>query len=337
QITAQLLRAAGCEVIGLDLDRGRVERARTLGLACGASDAEELKALIRDATGGHGADRTLITAATKSNAVINLAMEVTRAKGTVVVVGDVGLKVEREVFYRKEIDLLMSTSYGPGRYDAAYEIDGHDYPFGYVRWTENRNMQAYLELIARGRLDIQPLIDQVIAVDDAPKAYRMLADADDDLPLGVLIRYPDDLREQPEPPDATRITIRGHRRAPESPIRYALVGAGAFGTAMLVPQMQKRRDRFFLKAVVSRNVVKGGNFARDQRVEVLTSNPADVLRDPSIDLIVISTRHDEHADQVVRALEAGKHVFVEKPLALTWAELDRVAAAYRALSEPRAL
>src|SRR6267143_2149932 len=122
-------------------------------MASGASDVEVFKALVRDATGGRGVDRTLITAATKSHAVVNLAMDVTRAKGTVVIVGDVGLKVEREVFYRKEIDLLMSTSYGPGRYDAAYEAEGHDYPFAYVRWTLNRNMQAYLELIAGGAVN----------------------------------------------------------------------------------------------------------------------------------------------------------------------------------------
>src|SRR5712671_468559 len=152
QITAQLLRAAGCDVIGLDLDPARVDRARSLGMAYGASEVEMFKALVRDATGGRGADRTLITAATKSHAVVNLAMDVTRAKGTVVIVGDVGLKVERAIFYRKEIDLLMSTSYGPGRYDVSYEVEGHDYPFGYVRWTLNRNMESYLDLIARGRL-----------------------------------------------------------------------------------------------------------------------------------------------------------------------------------------
>ncbi len=185
QITAQLLRAAGCDVIGLDLDPARVDRARNLGMAYGASDVETFKALVRDATGGRGADRTLITAATKSHAVVNLAMDVTRAKGTVVIVGDVGLKVEREVFYRKEIDLLMSTSYGPGRYDAAYEIDGHDYPFGYVRWTLNRNMQSYLDLVARNRIDVQPLIDRVISVEEAPAAHRALADAVGVLPLGV--------------------------------------------------------------------------------------------------------------------------------------------------------
>ena len=334
QITAQILRAAGCEVIGLDLEAARVERARSLGMEWGASDPEVFKALVRDVTGGHGADRTLITAATKSHAVVNLAMEVSRAKGTVVIVGDIGMKVEREIFYRKEIDLLMSTSYGPGRYDAAYEIEGHDYPFGYVRWTLNRNMQAYLDLLARGRIDVQPLVDRVISVDEAPAAYRALADADGPLPLGVLIRYPDDTRELPEPPDATRVVVRGHRAAPAGPLNYALVGASAFGMAMLVPQMKKRRDRFFLKAVVSRSGSQGGNFARENQVEILASDIDQVLTDPGIDLVVIATRHHEHAGQVVRALEAGKHVFVEKPLALTWDELERIATLHGGLAEP---
>ena len=306
-------------MIGLDLDPARVERARTLGMAGGASDVETLKAVVRDATGGRGADRTLITAATKSSAVVNLAMEVTRAKGTVVIVGDVGLKVERDVFYRKEIDLLMSTSYGPGRYDPSYEVDGHDYPFAYVRWTENRNMQSYLELLARGRIDVQPLVEGGGAT-----------------PLGVLISYPDDPRDLPEPAEATRVVIRGHRPAPAGPLKYALVGAGAFGTSMLVPQMSRRRDRFFLKAVVSRNASQGGNFARERQVEILASDLDQVLADASIDLVVIATRHHEHADQVVRALEAGKHVFVEKPLALTWGELDRIAGACDRL-DPRPL
>src|SRR5260221_1290015 len=337
QITAQLLRVAGCEVIGLDPDPARVERARVLGMPYGVSDPEALKALVRDATGGRGADKTLITAATKSHAVVNLAMDVTRVKGTVVIVGDVGMKLEREAFYRKEIDVLMSTSYGPGRHDPSYEVEGHDYPFGYVRWTLNRNMQTYLDLVARGRLDIQSLIDRVISIDEAPEAYRTLADAGGERPLAGLVRYPDDTRELPEPQDSTRVVIRGHRRASSAQIAYALVGAGAFGTGMLVPQMNKRRDRFFLKAVVSRNASRGGNFAREHQVEVLTSDLDDVLRDPAIDLVVISTRHHEHAGQVIRAIEAGKHVFVEKPLALTWEELDRVAAVYRGLTNPPAL
>src|SRR6185295_14493439 len=233
-----------------------------------------------------------------------------------------------------EIDLLMSTSYGPGRYDAAYEVDGHDYPFAYVRWTLNRNMQSYLALVARKRIDVQPLIDRIISIDEAPGAYRALAQGTTELPLGVLIRYQADTRELPEPSDSTRVVIRGHRTSPAGPLNYALVGAGAFGTAMLVPQMKKRRDRFFLKAVVSRNAAQGGNFARDNQVEIFTSDLADVLHDPGVDLVVIATRHDQHADQVVRSLEAGKHVFVEKPLALTWNELDRIATVYRRLETP---
>jgi predicted dehydrogenase/threonine dehydrogenase-like Zn-dependent dehydrogenase len=325
QITVQLLKAAGCRVIGLDLDGARVQRAIAVGLHAGASDADTLKLLVRDMTGGYGADRTFLTAATKSNAVINLAMELTRAKGTVVIVGDVGLHVDRAIFYRKEIDLLMSTSYGPGRYDVAYEAEGHDYPYAYVRWTLNRNMQAYLELVAAGQVSVEPLIDRVISVDDAPAAYDELARAAGALPLGVLIHYPDD--SSPAGAEPTRLSLRGHRPAPGGRINSALVGAGAFGTAMLVPQMRKRADRYLLRGVVSRTGTQGSNFARENQIEVLTSDLDAVLSDPEFHLVVIATRHDQHAEQVVRSLAAGKHVFVEKPLAITWTDLERVVAA----------
>lgn len=330
QITVQLLEAAGCYVIGLDLDPARVARATALGLDAGASDAETCKALVRDATGGRGADRTLMTAATKSNTVVNLAMELTRARGTVVIVGDVGLNVERATFYRKEIDLLMSTSYGPGRYDQAYEAQGHDYPYAYVRWTLNRNMQAYLELVANGRVNFDALIDRVVSINDAPATYAELAKAEVALPLGVVIHYPDEEARDPEP---TRLTLSGHRRAAADRINYALVGAGAFGTGMLVPQMRKRADRYFLRGVVSRTGTQGSNFARDNQVEILTSDLDAVLKDPEFQLVVIATRHHEHADQVVRSLAAGKHVFVEKPLAISWDELERVVGAYSSLTD----
>lgn len=329
QITAQLLSANGCRVLGFDLAPDRVERALQLGMHAGAHDAETFARLVRDLTGGRGADRTLITAATKSDAVINQAMQVSRPKGTVVIVGDVGLKVDRAQFYRKEIDLLMSTSYGPGRYDAAYEEQGHDYPFAHVRWTLNRNMQAYLDLCAQGRVKIGHLIDRTITIDDAPRAYRELAAGGANAPLGVVIEYPDDRRPLPEPGHATAIRLRGARPIPDQPLKYALVGVGGFGTGMLVPQMQKRPDRFFLKAIVSRNASQAGNYARTQRVDTLASELAPVLADPEIDLIVIATRHHEHARQAVECLQAGKHVFVEKPLALTWCELDQVVEAHR--------
>jgi len=331
QITVQLLKANGCRVLGLDLDPLRVERARALGMSDGASDPDRFKQLARDLTSGHGADRTILTAATKSDALINMAMDVTRIKGAVIIVGDIGLNVQRAVFYRKEIDLLMSTSYGPGRYDPAYEVEGRDYPFGYVRWTQNRNMQAYLELIANGSLNIDTLIDRVITVDEAPAGYRALLKDDGPAPMGVLISYPDDNRDLPDAPDATRITVRGHKPPRPELVNYALIGAGSFGMAMLVPQMKKCRDRYHLKAVVSRSNPQGGNFARDNGVEILATDMGEVLADPQFHLMVIATRHDDHADKVVKTLQAGKHVFVEKPLAITWAQLHNVVAAYEAL------
>ena len=333
QMTVQILRANGVRVLGLDLDQQRVDRAIELGMDAGTSSPEKFKLLVRDFTNGRGSDQVLITAATKSDSAINLSMEVARAKGVVVIVGDIGLNVRREVFYRKEIDLRMSTSYGPGRYDREYEEEGHDYPYGYVRWTLNRNMQAYLELIANGRINLLPLIEREIDVDTAPAAYRDLAVAEGTAPLAVLLRYPDDERQLPEAPNAARISVRGHRKVPNGVARYALVGAGAFGTSMLVPQMAKRKDRFFLRGVISRNTTTAGNFARTNQVEVLATDLDEVLKDPDFDLMVIATRHHEHADQTVRVLEAGKHVFVEKPLAITWEQLDRVVSCYETLPE----
>ena len=337
QITTELVRAAGCTAIGMDLDPSRVARAQRAGLDAGAPSVDELKALVRDRTRGHGVDRTIVTAATKSDAVVNLAMEITRAKGTVVLVGDVGLNIQRPAFYRKEIDLLMSTSYGPGRYDAAYENEGRDYPFAHVRWTLNRNLESYLETIAARRIDVQRLIDRVVPVDRAPALYAELVRPDAETPLGVLIQYPDDTRTISEPADSPAIHLRGARPPRDGALQYALVGAGAFGTGMLVPQMEKRRDLFFLRAVVSRNTTQGGNFARAQQVDLLATELAPVLSEPSIDLVVIATRHHDHAAQVAQALEAGKHVFVEKPLALTWDDLDRVVAAHESRSTSPAL
>ncbi len=190
-----------------------------------------------------------------------------------------------------------------------------------------------MELIANGRIKLLPLIEREIDVDTAPDAYRDLAAAEGAAPLAVLLRYPDDARQLLEAPDATRISVRGHRKVPNGVARYALVGAGAFGTSMLVPQMARRKDRFFLRGVVSRNTTTSGNFVRTNQIEVLATDLDEVLKDPDFDLMVIATRHHEHADQTVRALEAGKHVFVEKPLAITWEQLDRVVSSYEALPE----
>jgi len=322
QITAQLLAASGCTVLGFDLDAKRVERARANGLDRAISDRSELDRAILETTAGQGVDQTIITAGSKSNEIVNLAMEITRRKGKVVVVGDVGLGVERAVFYRKEIDLLISTSYGPGRYDRTYEEEGIDYPYGYVRWTLNRNMQAYLEQAATGHIDIESLIDRVYPVTDATSAYESLL-AQGERPIGVLIEY----GEETKADEPGSIAVRGAARARREQIRFALVGAGAFGTSMLLPKL-KADGRFFLQAVVSRDAVRGGNLARTERAPVLASDLSEVIDSPDIDLLVIATRHREHAAQVVAGLDAGKNVFVEKPLALSWEELRQVAESH---------
>jgi predicted dehydrogenase/threonine dehydrogenase-like Zn-dependent dehydrogenase len=332
-ISIQMLRAAGCRVIGFDIDEKRVKRAMEFGLHHGVNDENDLLRLLRDKTDGHGADVTLITAATKSDKPINLSMEATRMKGRVVIVGDIGLSVERAMFYRKEIDLLMSTSYGPGRYDKAYESEGIDYPFGYVRWTENRNMQAFLSLISTGSIDMDGLIDWIVPVTEAEDAYDALLKKSEQTPVGIVLQYPEDRCGDAIGFSATKIDVQGHGRIKDDAVKYVLVGAGGFGVATLVPTFAKYSETFQLYGVVSRDAVRGGNVVRQFRAKVLASEMTAVLDDDQADLFVIATRHNEHADQVIAALKAGKNVFVEKPLAITWEDLDKVIETYQELGE----
>ena len=336
-MTCQMLKANGCIVLGLDPSEDRVARALTLGVHAAATTPDRFLEQTLHATGGHGADATIITAAAKSDALINHAMKTTRRKGRVVIVGDIGLSMERADLYRKEIDVLISTSYGPGRYDPIYENEGIDYPYSYVRWTQNRNMRAYLSLVSSKSIDIRALIDEVVSADDAPAAYKRLAADSSKSPVGVLIQYSAG-RSSPaaETPD-TLIQLAGHRGQKSGRIGYVLAGAGAFGTSMLVPQMDKRKDRFDLRGVVSRDAVRGGNFARQRQIEFLGSDLVEVTKRSDVDLVVIATRHDQHAAQTVQSLKAGKHVFVEKPLALTWDQLDAVRSAFAARTVPALL
>lgn len=328
QLTTQLLRANGCRVVCFDLDSSRVERAIEGTAMRGAAVAGDMAALVRDVTAGWGVDRTIVCAATKSHSPLNMAMELTRRKGTVVIVGDIGLSPERADFYRKEIDLLMSSSYGPGRYDRNYEEEGHDYPFPYVRWTINRNMQAYLGLVAEGKVSLEEFLDEDVPISMAPATYAKLINSDEAPPLGVSISYPIDASDAEPVP----ITLSGHIKAPRASMNYALVGAGAFGVSTIVPTIRKCSKKMFLKAVVSRDQVRGGNYARAEGVPVLASDISQVL-DGDLDLIVIATRHNLHAEQACAALSAGKHVFVEKPLAINWRQLNAVVETYESLAK----
>lgn len=330
QITVQLLRASGCTVLGFDLSPRRVGKALELGMDYGSSDAQEFAEFVKKATGTFGADKVLITAATKSNAPINQAMELVREKGTVIIVGDVGLAAERPKFYRKEVNLLMSTSYGAGRYDAEYEVQGKDYPYGYVRWTINRNMQAYMEQIVRGAVNIDSLFEKTVDLSNAPAVYEELAHSKEELPLGVLLVYP------AEADESASIALRGAKlvSASAGQARAALVGVGAYGVSMLVPKMQALPEYFTLAGVVSSDVVRGGNYARQMRISHFSASAEAMAENPEIDLLVVASRHNQHALAVKAALKAGKSVFVEKPLVTTWEDLAALEAQYKELPSP---
>jgi predicted dehydrogenase len=329
QLTVQILRAAGCRVVGVDLKASRVETARRLGMDEGwvASDGDP-EARVRALTGGFGLDAVILTAATASHEPINLAMRLARRKGRVVVVGDVGLHAERQEMYRKELDLLMSTSYGPGRYDPLYEEDGVDYPFGYVRWTENRNMAAYLDLVATGRVRLEGLIPAPMPLADAARAYETLREGDG--PLTVLL---ENRRPAGSEPLARRVALPRPSSPSAGRIRVAVIGAGSFAKGTHLPNLKALADRFEVRAIVSRTGTSALAAARQYGAAVAATDYREVLADPDIDAVLICTRHDLHAVQAAEALRAGKHVFLEKPMAIDREQLALLAGTLRELTE----
>jgi len=322
QLTVQLLKTNGCRVIGIDLDNDRVDLAKQHGLDIGISTetADHVEHVSR-ITGGVGADGVIITAATSSDAVISTAFKMCRKKGRAVLVGDVGLNLNRGDFYQKELDFFISSSYGPGRYDSNYEEGGLDYPIGYVRWTENRNMAEYLRLIAEGQVQLEALISKILPIDEAPAAYESLKDIHTK-PLMVLLSY-----AARADGDARVVSNKARPSLRPGQVQLAVVGAGAFAKGMHLPNVQESR-KYLLHTVISRT---GHNaMAAAKQFDALqASTDYDLaLQNADIDAVLIATRHNLHADMALKALAAGKHVLVEKPLALTQEDLDRVRAFY---------
>ncbi|MCE9590362.1 MAG: bi-domain-containing oxidoreductase [Planctomycetes bacterium] len=338
QITGQLCKAAGCRVIGFDLAADRVQAAIGRAIDEGAATDDAVHALVRRLTDGHGADAVIITAATKSDAPINLAMKLARRRGRVVISGDVDIHPERRDFYRKEIDLRMATSYGPGRYDPAYEEEGRDYPLAYARWTSKRNMESYLELIAAGKVDFLSLVEAEFTIDDAPSAYEKLLGAGRK-PLAVLLHYPEEATQAIDVRGSSSRSAElvGGIPVRDGPINFVLVGAGAFGQSMLVPKMLAHADLFQFYGVVSRHGTQGSNFARSLGVSRIASELTPFLEDPKVHMLVIATRHHEHTGQALAGLAAGKHVFVEKPLGITWEQLHGFVEGYEKIAKPPSL
>jgi len=332
QLTVQLLKVAGCRVIGFDLDARRVAMAQRLGADKAFVSSEvDVPNEVRHLTNGHGVDATIITAASRSDAIVQQAMEITRKKGRVVVVGDVGLGLKRSPFYEKEIDFLISCSYGPGRYDERYEERGLDYPYAYVRWTENRNMQEYLRLVAEGKVQVAPILEREYDIADAPRAYEELRTATEK-PLGVLLRYPITRPQEQADKLATKVVLRS--RPAGGKINIAVVGAGSFAKSMHLPNLQRLSHLYHIRAIVSATGSNAEVTAQRFGADYASTNYEDVLNDPDVDVMLICTRHNLHARQAIQAIRAGKAVFLEKPMALNQAELNELVTVLKDTGVP---
>lgn len=333
-IAVQILKASGCVVLGMDPDEARRRIALQTGCTGVAASASDLQDLTIQHSNGYGADAVLVAAASASNSPIETAARVARDRGRVVIVGAVRMDVPRQPFYDKELDLRLSRSYGPGRYDPAYEEHGRDYPIGYVRWTEKRNMEAFLELQMNARVDVRPLISHRFPIAEAARAYELISSKTEPY-LGVIIDYGSvTATPEAEPPRPRAIELslgaeREHRPIVPTPrelVRIGLIGAGSFAQNVLLPAFKNHRG-IELRTVVTSSGLAAASAAKRFGFAAAASDPAAVLHDQNIDAVVIATRHDSHAQLAAEALRSGKAVFVEKPLAIDDAGLDEVIAA----------
>ena len=319
-LAVQIARAAGCAVFGIDLSPQRVELARKMGFEAAARPEAETAGLAFSQ--GQGFDILLICADTRANDPIELAGLLARDRGRVVAVGAVGLDIPRKVYYEKELDFRVSRSYGPGRYDSAYEERGQDYPAGFVRWTEGRNLQAVVDLMASGQLDVRPLITHRFAIDEAPSAYEVITGKRKEPFLGVLLTYPQAV--QAESP-LRRIDLTPALSSTPDPV-LGVLGAGNYASAVFLPAVQKTGGAR-LGGVVSASGLSARAAAQKFGFGFAASDEREVLDNPEINVVALLTRHNQHARQALAALRAGKSVYCEKPLALTLAELDEIEAA----------
>jgi predicted dehydrogenase len=323
----QLLKANGCRVIGLDFDPAKLDLARrfgaeTIDLAGGQDPVAAALSMTRQ----RGVDAVLICASTSSSDPVSQAARMCRKRGRIVLVGVTGLELSRAEFYEKELSFQVSCSYGPGRYDPVYEEGGQDYPLPFVRWTEQRNFEAVLELMAEGRIDIEPLISHRFPIDRAIEAYDLIAAKQP--ALGVLLEYPETQFE----PAMRSVPVaqpagEGRHASPEAPA-IAFIGAGNYANAVLAPAFAESGAR--LATVASARGLTAFQVARKHGFRASTTDMDSLFEDPGADALVVSTRHDSHADLALRAMRAGKHLFVEKPLCLTSEELDAIRESYHA-------
>lgn len=329
-ITVQLLKANGCRVIGLDINAKYFTLAKELGCdVCAVSSAASLS-VVESFTKGLGTDAVIITAGTKSNEPVELALQYARKRSKVVIVGAVGMNIPRSPFYEKEIDFRISCSYGPGRYDAAYEEKGIDYPAGYVRWTENRNMTAVLDLMQQRSLDVKKLITHTFAIANGLEAYDLITGKTKKPSIGVLIEYPS--KETAELL-YRRITLNERASAGSASVIAGFIGAGNFAQSYLLPHIKDLGVR--LKGVATGKAINAKSSAQKFGFEYASTDAAEILNDETINTVYIASRHDSHARYVLEALKKGKNVFVEKPLAVTETQLKEIRNFYSKSAVPK--
>lgn len=320
-ITVQLLRANGCRVLGIDFDSSKCALARAFGAeTVDLSKGEDPLAKANFFSRGAGVDAVIITASSKSNDPVSNAAKMCRQRGRIVLVGVVGLKLSRSDFYEKEISFQVSCSYGPGRYDTEYEEKGHDYPFGFVRWTEQRNFEAVLDLMSTGALTMRPLISKRFEIDDALSAYKYLNDKS---PLGIILNYSADVNKLL---DKKSVSTRTPENYSAEDAICGFVGGGNYASRVLIPSFKAGGAK--LDTIVTSGGLTALHQGKKNNFVNASTDLSQLLDDRTIKTVVIATQHNLHAAQVVRALNSGKNVFVEKPLALTHAELEEIKSAY---------
>lgn len=320
-ITVQLLKANGCRVLGLDFDPGKLEMAKRFGAeVVDLSTGQDPVAFAKSFSRRRGVDAVIVTAATKSSEPMHQAALMCRKRGRIVLVGVTGLELSRADFFEKELTFQVSCSYGPGRYDPNYEDKGNDYPVGYVRWTEQRNFEAVLDMMAEGRLDVKPLISHRFDISEAEKAYEIVGGSEPS--LGILLSYPG-IEITPE---SRTVQLSPAPTGANAPAAVSFVGSGNYATSVLIPAFKEAGAR--LRSVASSAGVSGVHAGRKYGFEETTTDTARIFADATTNAVVITTRHDSHARFVLQTLKAGKSVFVEKPLCLKLEELDDIERTY---------
>lgn len=325
-LAIQMLKASGVKVACTDVNASRLSLAKELGADKVINSGEEDPVIaVRNWTGGYGADAVLFTAATQSSDPLSQSFKMCRKKGKVVLLGVSGMTIDRRDMYKDEIDFIISTSYGPGRYDSEYEGRGVDYPYAYVRWTENRNIYSFLELIREGKVNIEKIAPKIYPLDEANAAYEGIQKE----PGSHIITILDYSISESKKAESGQIQLSEYKSIGKDVVTIGLIGAGSFATTMLLPIIAAHPEKFHLKTIVNRSGDKALNAGRQFKAEKISSNQDDIFNDPDIDLVMICTRHNNHAELVLKGLKAGKNVYVEKPLATTLEQLEEIKQFYK--------